>query len=305
MTVIAYNRTTPDIVIPYITRDQYRCAPTAIDTQSLVRGGSQADQDAELDRIILAASAWCDNSAEQPLTAQTSTEGMRARVNDQGTLSLHPRQNPVVAVTGVSFGVDGNLLSTLTDFSRVWVENQSVIVPLQSALTTGFTGPLQFGTARPGARVFVQLTYVAGWAVTTLTAPCLATDTSVTVKDVTGIIPGLQFRVQQGGAPSQLGPDQNSLLNALVVVSSVVGSTVNLTGQVGAAFNTGAAFTCLPHEVEQAAIYATTAMLKQPGNGALMMRGGNAGTVSKDDEPGAEEFDIAEAILASYRPVAP
>jgi hypothetical protein len=35
------------------------------------------------------------------------------------------------------------------------------------------------------------------------------------------------------------------------------------------------------------------------------MRGGNSATVGKGDEPGAEEFDIAEAILSMYRPVVP
>jgi hypothetical protein len=73
------------------------------------------------------------------------------------------------------------------------------------------------------------------------------------------------------------------------------------------AFNPGAAVTGLPDEVEQACVYATTALLKQSGNGALVMRSGSSGTASKDsgNEPGAEEFDIAESILALYRPVAP
>jgi hypothetical protein len=301
----AYNRTTPDITVPYLTRDQYRCAPHAMDTQALIREGNQADQDAELDRIIMQASGWCDDCAEQPLTAQVSTESLRARVGPDGKLRLHPRQRPVVAVTGVQFGVDASLLSTLSDLSGVWVENQSVEIPLQSALSGGFSGPLQFGSARPGSRVVVALSYVAGYPVTVLATDAAPTDTTISVKDATGIIPGRALRLQQGGAPTTLGPAQTSLVNGRVLVQSVVNNTVTLVGTVGQAFTAGAAVTAMPDEVEQACIYVVTALLKQSGNGALVMRSGNAGTVSKDDEPGAEEFDIAEAILANYRPVAP
>jgi hypothetical protein len=303
----AYNKTMPDRVINYITIDQYRAAPHAIDTQALIRNGNQADQDAELLRIIGQASSWCDKCAEQPLTAQATNESMRARIHPQGILRLHPRQHPIVAVTGVSFGVDAASMSSLNDLSRVWVENQSVEIPLQASLGGGFTGPLQFGTAQPGGRVVVSLSYVAGYPVTTLASPSAPTDTTIVVNDPTGIVPGTHLRLAQGGGPSGAGSGQTDLSGASVTALSVAGNTVTLTGTVGVAFSAQAAVTGMPDEVEQACIYATTALLKQAGNGALVMKSGSAGTVSKDsgNEPGAEEFDIAESILALYRPVAP
>jgi hypothetical protein len=303
----AYNQTMPDRVIPYLTIDQYRCAPHAMDTQALVRGGSQADQDAELRRIIGQASSWCDKCAEQPLTAQASNESMRARIHPTGVLRLHPRQHPIVAVTGVSFGVDAASMSALNDLSRVWVENQSVEIPLQASLAGGFTGPLQFGTAQPGSRVVVSLSYVAGYPVTTLASSAAPTDTTITVSDPTGIVPGTHLRLAQGGGPSGVGSGQSTLSSASVTALSVAGNVVTLTGTVGVAFASKSAVTGMPDEVEQACVYATTALLKQSGNGALVMKSGNAGTVSKDagNEPGAEEFEIAESILALYRPVAP
>lgn len=306
MTTPAYNQTMPDIVIPYITRDQYRAAPTAINTQSLIRGGSQADQDAELDRLILEASAWCDKAAEQPLTAQVTTETMRAQVGKDGRLRLHPRQHPIIAVTGATFGADPTMMSTLSDLSGVWVENQSVEVPLQSALNYGFTGPLQFGTARAGSRVFIALSYVAGFACTTLSGAALATDATLTVTDPTGLIPGVQVSVQQGGAPTGSGSYQSALTNARAIVLSVANNVVTLSKPIGAAFTAGAAVTAMPDEVRQACVYVTTAFIKQSGMGGLVMAGGKSATVSKGgEEPGVEEFDIAEAILSLYRPVAP
>lgn len=303
-----YNRTLPDRTIPYITRDQYRASPTAMDTQNLIRNGAQADQDSELDRIILQASGWCDNMAEQPLTAQTTTETMRAPVASDGTLRLHPRQHPIMAVTGASFGPDPANLSALSSLAAVWVENQSVILPMQTTLASGWTGPLQFGTARPGSRVYVALSYVAGYAVSTLTSAVLAAATVLPVKDATGFVPGQQVRIQQGGAPTGTGSAQTALAQTTGVVSSadLIAKTVTLTAPVGLGFEVGAAVTTLPEEVEQAAVYATTALLKQRGSGALVMRGGNSATVKKDgSQPGAEEFETAEAILAFYRPAVP
>lgn len=306
-----FNRTVPDRTIPYLTRDQFRCTPNPIDTQNLIRGGTQADQDAELDRLILEASGWCDNCAEQPLTAQLTTESLRAPVQADPALGkvlrLHPRQRPVVSVNGVSYGSDPGYLSTLNDLSRVWPEDQSVIIPLQATLAGGWSGPLQFGTARVGSRVYVALTYVAGYPVSTLTQAAATTDATLTVDDATGFRPGQTVRVEQGGAPTGQGSTQASLVQAKAVVQSAdtTANTVTLTKPVGLAFATGAAVTAMPEEVQQACVYVVTALLKQRGSGALVMRGGNSGTVSKGDEPGAEEFDIAEGILAMYRPVVP
>lgn len=304
MTGPAFNQGTQDLVLPYLTRDQYRCAPTCVDTQNLVRGGAQADQDAALDRLIMEASAWCDNMAEQPLTAQTSVEVLRAAVAAGGILRLHPKQHPIVSVNALSYGVDATMMSAMTDLSNVWVEDQSIEVPLQAAISGGFSGPLQFNTARPGNRVRVVLTYVAGWAVTTLASPALLTDSTVTVKDATGITPGTHMRVEQGGAPIGGGSTQTTLVNAKVTVLSVAGNVVTLTAPIGVAFAAGAAFTALTSDLEQAGVYAVTGLIKQRGTGALTMGGKNA-TVPKDSTPGAEEFDEAEAILSSYRPVAP
>jgi hypothetical protein len=303
-----YNRQVPDRTMPYLTRDQYRCSPTAMDTQSLIRGGQQADQDAELDRIIRQASGWCDGCAEQPLTAQATTEPMRVPVSSDRTMRLHPRQHPVVAVTGISFGPDPANLSALADLSSVWVENQSVIAPMTSLLAGGWTGPLQFGTARPGSRVFVSLSYVAGYGVTVLSGPLTGVETVIPVRDVTGFMPGQQVRVEQGGAPSGVGSGQTPLTSSTAVVASVdpVAGTVTVSKPIGSAYAAGAAFTAMPEEVEQACIYVVTGLLKQRGAGALVMKGGNAATVKRDgEEPGAEEFDSAEAILALYRPVVP
>jgi hypothetical protein len=222
-------------------------------------------------------------------------------------LRLHPRQHPIVSVNGVSFGSDPAYLSTLTDLSSVWPENQSVIVPLQAVLSAGWSGPLQFGGARAGSRVYVALTYVAGYAVSTLSGAVLATETVLPVADATGFMPGQLVRVEQGGAPTGQGSTQAALVQAKAVVLSAdtIANTVTLSAPVGLAFQSGAAVTAMPEEVQQACVYVVTGLLKQRGSGALVMRGGNSATVGKGDEPGAEEFDIAEAILSMYRPVVP
>jgi hypothetical protein len=155
--------------------------------------------------------------------------------------------------------------------------------------------------------VYVALTYVAGYATTTLRTAAAANDVTLQVQDATGFMVGQQVRVTQGGAPTGNGQSQATLSTARPLVQSVdlLANTVTLTAQIGTPFAIGAGVSTMPDEVEEACVLATTGMLKSRGTGSLTMRGGNASaTVSKGmEDPGAEEFDQAEAILSLYRPV--
>lgn len=298
-----YNVTLPDRIIPWITRDQYRTAPTSVETSALIRGGDQAAQDAALDRLILQASSWCDRAAEQPLTTQVTTEAFRAQITREGFLRISPRQHPIVAVKGVSWGVDPSQMTTLTDLSKIWVEDQTVEIPVGASMQGGWSGALQISTPRPQSRVYVTLSYIAGFPVTTLANPTTAVDTTLTVKDSTGIAPGVQLRLLQGGAPTGTGSAQTSPLEVAVQVLSVAGNVVTLNGPVGAIFASGAAVTGMPPELDEACILIVTALIKQGGTGALVMRSNATAGESHSGHPGDEEIDRAIAILEYYRPI--
>jgi hypothetical protein len=302
--VAVFNVTLPDRVIPWITRDQYRVEPTSVETSALIRGGSQADQDAALDRLILQASSWCDKAAEQPLTAQLTTEALRAEVTREGLLRLAPRQSPIVSVSGISWGNDPSNMTTLTDLSKVWVEDNTVEVPIGATLQGGWSGALQISTPRPHGRLYVTMTYVAGFPVTTLASGCSATDQTITVKDSTGVAPGVQLRLLQGGGPSGAGSGQSSPTQATVQVLSVLGNDLTLNGPVGAVFGADAAVTGMPAELDEACILLVTAFIKQGGSGALIMKPSSKGGAGEaGGHPGDEEIDRALAILEYYRPL--
>ena len=61
----------------YLTIAEYKNAPTAIDYNNLVTGGTSAQQDAELASVIQRASSWIDIYVNQPLIAQNFLEQCR------------------------------------------------------------------------------------------------------------------------------------------------------------------------------------------------------------------------------------
>ena len=163
----AINPTTRTFSTPYLTVAEYKQAPTAIDYSNVVTGSSDpAVQDAELANVIARASSWIDSHCNQVLGATRDTETLRARISNDGSIRIHPRFNPVVAVTQFSFGFTPTSLSQYPDCSNIWMEDQSFIVPYwQTQLSFSNQGPLQFGLpSTPRQQVYCQFTYVNGYA---------------------------------------------------------------------------------------------------------------------------------------------
>ena len=88
----------------YLTVAEYKNAPTAIDYNNLVVGGSAAQQDAELAAVIQRASSWIDIYVNQPLIAQNFTEQSRTRMTQEGYMVISPDYNNVVAINSLSYG---------------------------------------------------------------------------------------------------------------------------------------------------------------------------------------------------------
>ena len=81
----------------YLTIAEYKNAPTAIDYNNLVTGGTSAQQDAELASVIQRASSWIDIYVNQPLIAQNFQEQSRTRITQEGFMVISPDYNNVVA----------------------------------------------------------------------------------------------------------------------------------------------------------------------------------------------------------------
>lgn len=244
---------------PYLTVAEYKNAPTALDINNLVVGGDQAAQDAELTNVISRASSYMDEYLNQNVVASTIVETQRTRVTSEGFLAIHPFKSPVVALIDLQYGTMPTGLTSLSDPSQSWFENQQIIVPLYQSLWSS-QGPLQFGfPSSSSARIFIKYTYVAGF-VNTLTSGT-ATQSTMTVTDGTGIVPGQTLTIYDG-----------SKTETVTVASTYVfgSATVPLVAPLA---YTHAVVACssLPDAIKQACILITSAFIKQRGDSSMTM----------------------------------
>lgn len=279
---------------PYITVAEYKNAPTSIDYDNLVVGGNAGAQDAELANAILRASSFMDEFLNQNLNASTQTENQRVRITGQGTIALHPNNNPIISLQSFSYGADPNNLVSLPDCSKVWFEDQQIIVPLANMATTySSQGPLAFGPyGAPRQQVFTRYQYTSGY-VNNLIASASAGATSMTVQSADGIVAGMTLRIYDGASSEKV----------VVANSYTYGSTtVPLTSALAYAHASGIAFGNLPQTIKEACILITTAFLKVRGDRSLTM---NITTQPSSNISGQQlygaEIDMALQMLSLYK----
>lgn len=242
------------LVAPYVTVPEFRAAPTWIDSDDLIPGGTASKQDDELHNVLIRASAWADNETNPGfgLGAASVTEQLRARTGRDGSIAIHPSQIPVRQVTALSYGTDPTALTVMNDLSAVWIEDGRQILAAVPSRGNWAAAGLEFGRPYPGGRSYVSITYTAGYASTTLAADAAAAATSVTVTDPAGIFPGDVLRVWDPGVEEAV----------TVAAGYVPGSTsVPLSGALTNAHTAGAGISGMPAEIKQAVICYTVALL--------------------------------------------
>jgi hypothetical protein len=291
----AYGATTKLFSTPYLTIDEYKNAPTAIDYNNLVVNSSDPSaQDAELANNIARASSWIDTYCNQVLAATTETENQRARFSPDGYIKIHPRYSPIVALTAFAYGSQPNNLVAYPDVSQGWVEDQSIVLPWTIGTTYSSAGPLQFGLpSSPRGEVFCQYSYVSGFANTTLATTSTAGATSITVKDGTGIVAGSRLTVFDGLATE-----------TFVVASTYTfgSATVPVNGSLTFAHTAGVAISALPPAVKEAAILATTAFLKVRGDYSMTMQvTSSVGQASPNTASLNYDLELAKELLIPFR----
>jgi hypothetical protein len=293
----AINPTTQQGSTSYLTNNEYRNAPTAIDIDNLVFNSSDPDvQESELANVISRASSWVDTYCNQVLGATTETETQRSRIAPDGTIKFHPRYNPVIALTDFWYGNPSTQLYQAQDCSVAWIENQQIIFPYANmgALYTT-AGPLQFGFPQTsGMLVYLKYTYVNGYANTTIVT-ATAGQSTLTVKNGTGITAGQDLKIYDG------------MYSEYVTVASnyVFGTnTVPLTQALLYTHSAGVSISALPPAIKEATILATTAMLKVRGDSSLTMSVGtmpnSSGTPNLEQNIG-NDMAMAMDLLKPYR----
>lgn len=243
----------------YLTAEEYKNAPTALDITNLVVGGNQDAQDAELRNVIRRASSYMNEYFNQNLVAAENVETQRIRVTPDGFLALHPFNSPVIALTNLQYGTMPTNLTTLPDCSQVWFENQQVIVPLYQNVYSS-QGPLAFGfPPSTSSRIYVKYTYIAGFVNTLCTGT--AGDSNLTVADGTGVMAGQNLTIYDSAKSETV-----TVADTYVFGSTTVPLTSPLTKT-----HTGVAFGNLPGAIKEACILITSAFIKRRGDQALTM----------------------------------
>ena len=289
----AISTTSPLFTTPYLTIAEFKQAPTAIDVDDLVGGGTSGINDQELANVIGRASSWIDSYCGQVLSSTTDTETSRGRINRQGFLTIHPRFSPVTEVVSLSYGPLPSLLTSV-DVSTLWIESQSVVFPIQG-FSTAFSGPIQFsGNYSISQEQFISMIYVNGYANTLLSASVAASVSSLPVTDLAGFTPNHQFVIYDGASTEIL-----TVASSFVPTSGA--GNLTLSSTIAYTHAKGISVSALPPAVKQAAIFVTSAILKARGNAALVMQTLTPATIQSSNPSAAGDLMEAWDILKPYR----
>lgn len=280
----------------YLTLQEYKNAPTAIDYSNLVAGGTGAQQDAELASVIQRASSWVDIYVNQPLIAQNFQEQSRTRITQEGFLILAPDYNNIVALNALSYGVTPTNLVTVSaaSLANCWFEKSQIVYPLsQLGLTYSSQGPLSFGfPPSTRSRIYASYNYCAGFC-NGLIATAVAGATSFTMIDPIGLTAGTVVSIYDGANTEQV------VVSPTYVYGS---STINITGTLLYSHVAGVSVGNMPQAIKEAAILVTTDFLKVRGDNSLTM----AVTTRATSGPSVQsiigsDLALAKELLSPFR----
>ena len=289
----AITTMSPLFSTPYLTIAEFKQAPTAVDVDDLVGGGTSAINDQELANVIARASSWIDAHCGQVLSSTKDTEALRARFDRMGFLKVHPRFSPITELVSLSYGGLPTLMASV-DISTVWIEPETIVFPVQG-FSAAFAGPIQFsGNYSSTQELFVSITYVNGYANTLLSASVSASATSLSVDDLAGFTPLHQFMIYDGSSTELL------TVSSLFVATSGAGN-LPLASAVKYTHAVGISVSALPPAVKQAAIYVTSAILKARGNASLVMQTLTPTTIQSSNPSAAGDLMSAWDLLKPYR----
>ena len=280
----------------YLTVAEYKNAPTAIDYDNLVTGGTSAQQDAELLTNIARASSFIDVYCNQPLIAQNFVENQRIRVTPEGYLVISPDYNNVVAVTSLNYGVTPTNMTAATPagLAQIWFEKSQFIYPMSELGTTySSVGPLSFGfPPSTRSRIYANYTYVAGFC-NGLISTATAGQITLTMIDTVGITAGSLLNIWDG-----------SNTETVTVASTYTfgSTTVPLSGTLKFTHAAGVAIGTMPQAIKQAAILIVNDFLKVRGDNSLTMSMTTRATTGPTGQQLiGGDLQLAKELLSPFR----
>ncbi|MEV0090464.1 hypothetical protein [Streptomyces sp. NPDC050738] len=288
-------------VNPYVSAAAFAAHPTYLDLDGLRRGVSDPDaQTAELTNLLLQASEWADNEADQPLGAHLYNQRERTRATRSGQLAIHADHGPVRQITGVGYGWSQNALTTVAAPGS-WVEQgTNMVIPMAGA-SVAWSGSLQFGAPAAGGELFAQVEYVAGHVATVLEEPATAGDLQIMVTDPTGLEPGARYRIWEPGVEETVAVHPDWV--APVPSASPLPTLVTLASALRYDHAAGHDLSGMPGDMRLAVVLYTVSLLIRPDSTAEDEFPDNSSSTTRKDDTRPTGMGLvkeARRILMSY-----
>jgi hypothetical protein len=268
----------------YTTPAEWLRYPTGLTIADLVEGGTAADQQAALTRLIAEASSAIDRYCYQPLYAHQQTEVVSVRPDPYGNLQVRLRHWPARQLVSAQWLLDPRTGWQAIDLTLTVLEGDEGSGHRYTAYDSSYA--LYSGWGLPPLRV--QTTYVAGYPNAQLTANVAAGATSLPVDTTVGMLAADVYTLFDG-------PDSET-----VTVASASGTTLTLAAPTQYAHNAGVRCSAVPEAVSLACILYTALLIKGRRGGATLMM---AGKVEIPQFGRSAEWEQCRELLQPFRRV--
>jgi len=288
---------------PYVSLDEVKFSATAaaIDFTNLIEDGSAAVQDRALSELIVRASVKADEytmGQYGTLNATSNTENGRYKPNRYGQLIINPYFTPILEVTNFAcgWGPGQGLNPVVINNDSCSIEREEFIVTYTSSVGLQI-GPLQIagGNWAPGWEMFCEWTYVNGWANSFTNSTSAAGSETITVNDSLGIYPGMNLTIWDGMNDEYVQVDTSY---------DGTSTTIPLVNPLRFKHGSGVNVSALPPTVKQAVIHFVVALIKQRGQGGVVINEvGEPSAVTPRAESSVEDEMQAYDLLDLYKVV--
>jgi hypothetical protein len=285
---------------PYVSINEvlFSASAAAIDFSNLIENGSDATQRRALYELIVRASAMVDRytmGQYGTLNATTNTENGRYRPNRYGQVIINPYFTPIIQVTDfkAGYGPGAGLWDIPIDNNTCSIEREQFIVTYSSSVGLQ-VGPLTIagGNWAPDTQLFCEWTYINGYANSFTSAQVAAGSTTIELNDTTGLIAGQNVFIWDG------------VNDEYVTVTAVDNTTVTLANPTLFTHGVGVNVSAIPADVKQAAIHFVIGLVKQRGQGGLVIgETGEPIATTPKAQNSMEDFVMAYDLLHPFRVV--
>ena len=290
--VVAPNITTYASRSSYVTVQEFKDSPTAVELDNLVLDGSSASQDEALAVVIERASSWADALTYQVLAATVDICSTRARIRADGTIRVPLRYKPVIAVLSILTGQVPSTLTPVLNTADVVIGEHGVLeFPASNVANGGYRG----GPVGLGSNPLVRVTYVNGWPNTLTGAASVAGATTLPVAATTGIFGGTTLTIYDG-------PNTETITVSPLNVPGTL--TLTLSAPLRFAHPAGVSVSALPPKVKQAVILLAAALTQTAGTDAIVLQQmAEPGGLASEKGASAENIALAMDMLDEFKRV--